>query len=1247
MAARSYSVPSLKLNEIPDHLKIGTFALKWPEEIKKSPTPIMVNLSIDAKGFYLICLNKAKKENECFDLALIHDTRTGSQVSLPSGHEYFQKNNIGVLDVPIASKWLTIYYGNTFVASDMRLIHFYFESPSIAEEWAERLFQFGHNQILRHLSSLGCLEKLHSRIINSLIDVNRKTISVRSLIQFLCKNTRDSNKEKTILRALNYLKLPCQVDSTINLDEFTFNNFFRLYMRLMECHEIDKLFESLDRKRQRYLSWENMKVFIQKQNAALNDTYTMDLYEQKAKDLIKKYTEYDGNFKEKGMSNELFLRYLLSFDNLIIDPKKLDLCMDMNKPLAHYFISSSHNTYLTGSQWTGRSSVEMYRQVLLTGCRCIELDVVDSERKNDEPEIKHKNTPVRPVLFIEVIVAIKEYAFKVTPYPLILSIENHCGPKAQAKMAQYFVDVFGEYLITEPLKTHPCEEHYPLPSPNDLKYKILIKNKKLNPNLTSKLNNENNRLLPRKQTTTSTTSSSDQSIDMSTVSSSSKNLCHTTLSDESTKSKETLFEQMSPLENHQQLVNKNPRYCVLIDDGNSSDDGTDINEINSNEYQSSTNDRYRESKATKAMSDLVHYIVPVRFKTFALAEERNRSYEISSFSEEKAYNLIREQAKEFLAYNQRQLCRIYPRGTRLDSSNYNPYIYWPIGCQMCALNYQTLDAAMQLNLGLFSFNNGCGYIEKPSALCQSKSSFDPRIRMNVENVAGYQIYIKVISGQFLCQDREPTFVDIQMYGMYGDANKRNEFLVRAKRWNGFQAIYDDIDIDSNKYSIRFPNVTLPEMAALRFVVSTEDGTLLGQSFIPIAHIRPGYRYVVLRNQMNIPIHSSSLLIFIQINVHIKAEDQDFANKLVEPLKDQTKDLNKSNQDSNNEKNQYNDIFSKMLIRNHSSFPIQQENTSAKRSETTTSSDETNWYQKHLIAASRLHDRKTLCKVLSFNDIISKEVVKRDESIPSKLRRISIDYQKKIEEKEDHFQKCLNLQYDETYVHSDNSNMANNSENKCQITSDSHKQNIEQSLLTLYSKKFTQQEELECESLNEYYDKIEKYIRNDYRRQINQIDNILQEEKSRVNEYVQSQIKRETNDIEKTEKDRNQITMLKQKSSQSNSKAGTLTSRTLEEMHEDVKEQLQINLQTNLDELEKQKAKEIQKCLEKYFNQLDEIKSHLEQLVNNNEDNLRYDNSPSPSSSSSSSHASKMRINASLAAISPYTVKTSRINSEPI
>ncbi len=68
----------------------------------------------------------------------------------------------------------------------------------------------------------------------------------------------------------------------------------------------------------------------------------------------------------------------------------------------------------------------MYRQVLLTGCRCIELDVLDFDKKIAEPEIKHIYTPIKSVLFRDVLVAIREYAFKVTPYPLILSIENHC-----------------------------------------------------------------------------------------------------------------------------------------------------------------------------------------------------------------------------------------------------------------------------------------------------------------------------------------------------------------------------------------------------------------------------------------------------------------------------------------------------------------------------------------------------------------------------------------------------------------------------------------------------------------------------------------------------------------------------------------------------------------------------------------------------------------------------------------------------
>ena len=45
---------------------------------------------------------------------------------------------------------------------------------------------------------------------------------------------------------------------------------------------------------------------------------------------------------------------------------------------------------------------------------------------------------------------------------------------------------------------------------------------------------------------------------------------------------------------------------------------------------------------------------------------------------------------DFVNYNKRQLSRVYPRGTRVDSSNFMPQMFWNAGCQLVALNFQTL-----------------------------------------------------------------------------------------------------------------------------------------------------------------------------------------------------------------------------------------------------------------------------------------------------------------------------------------------------------------------------------------------------------------------------------------------------------------------------------------------------------------------------------------------------------------------------
>ncbi|XP_020570082.1 1-phosphatidylinositol 4,5-bisphosphate phosphodiesterase beta-4 isoform X3 [Oryzias latipes] len=614
--------------------------------------------------------------------------------------------------------------------------------------------------------------------------------------------------------------------------------------------------------------------------------------------IIEKY-ERDEELKKKGrMSSDGFCRYLMSDENAPVFLDRLELYQEMDQPLAHYFISSSHNTYLTGRQFGGKSSVEMYRQVLLSGCRCVELDCWDGKGEDQEPIITHGKAMCTDILFKDVIQAIKETAFVTSDYPVILSFENHCSKPQQYKMAKYCEEIFGDLLLKQPLESHPIEPGRPLPSPNDLKRKILIKNKRLKPEVEQKQFEAFKKHMEAGETNTpAIIMGEEDDVENGEKEGEEKDLnseapsCLSEMTSVKEANDVSLKETVSlKKEEQSNSIKKVPEH-----DGTEMSEATDATDISEASDQDNKKAgevaedseealiaQYTYEGATTNihpfLSAMVNYAQPVKFQSFDVAEERNIHYNMSSFNESVGLGYLKTNAIEFVNYNKRQMSRIYPKGGRVDSSNYMPQIFWNAGCQMVSLNFQTPDLAMQLNQGKFEYNGSCGYLLKPDFMRRSDRMFDPFSETPVDGVIAATCSVQVFSGQFLSDKKIGTYVEVDMYGLPTDTI-RKEFRTRMVMNNGLNPAY-------NEEPFVFRKVILPDLAVLRIAVYDDNNKLIGQRILPLDGLQAGYRHISLRNEGNKPL--SLPTVFCQII--LKTYVPDGFGAIVDALSDPKKFL---------------------------------------------------------------------------------------------------------------------------------------------------------------------------------------------------------------------------------------------------------------------------------------------------------------------------------------------------------------------
>ena len=286
---------------------------------------------------------------------------------------------------------------------------------------------------------------------------------------------------------------------------------------------------------------------------------------------------------------------------------------------------------------------------------CLLYFAVDIYDGDCEPVIYHGRTLTSKVPVREVCEAIMKYGFVTSPYPIIISAEVHCGLTQQDMLVSIMKNVFGDALVSAPVDGRPKIDL--LPSPEDLKGRVLLKAKNLYVSESEPLHAN----YVTVDAESSETTSSDQDM----------------LSDVKSELK-----KVGKKVGHKVLERVGSRRTSSGKNAQSSPPLTS--------KTSSISDEKDKKKVKMSMGLLALLVYTVGVKCRGLNKKETYAPEhVFSLSENTANKLLKDSMTDLIKHTQGHVVRIYPKGVRINSTNYHPHRYWSAGAQLVSLNWQT------------------------------------------------------------------------------------------------------------------------------------------------------------------------------------------------------------------------------------------------------------------------------------------------------------------------------------------------------------------------------------------------------------------------------------------------------------------------------------------------------------------------------------------------------------------------------